>query len=654
MDFSTGLQSESASDADFRLLHVLSLPIDFLTSCVRNRHEVEILLKISSSAAALDNLSKGYEMIAIRTQALQEAWGALWRAQEPFVVPAIPLIGKEMSGANQARGILLKKLNNEIQNLQELGKMLLYFIDVNSSVAKELQMEGICHLALDKSLLVEVEQELVNRIEHICSHGTSRHFSSMPQFILGLHDKCPSSKSVLDRNLHNDGKAIDSCTSQDSADLRHFIIEKCECDSQKDPTGALSVKSNLIASQGSWRNSVKDWILSSNDKFVCKSTSGTTSTNGSVLNVDHLFPLLNNSSSVSEERLPRQPERGLDALSQKSPNQGKDIWSTYIKSALLTHNCVANSAEQLVENTEMDIEKENTKQSMAAVDICGQEIKGENVDLVVGFTARCDIQETSTCSLHVADNKTMQAPSIQCCIDLTGQEDKLNEMEGCMLTNHAPATDANCTEEGLDTQKNMEPKSSDMVMSAKYSLREFFSARDSIGVSTESDKEKVKRFPTGAVSEEETISPFEIKSFDSKGISVSQTSKKFKELDFGNRNVAYSSPLDIEMLGRTCESSLGFCIGNHQMHDTSSRGQPASRLFPLSMVEVNHLSQENSSTKSPGTWNLPLKNKQTRDNIPAGNSLGSEDSLEKIVSDPFASNLAKNSDLPESPILATQ
>eukprot|EP00250_Pteridium_aquilinum_P031210 c43243_g1_i1 orf=90-689(-) len=197
MDFSDllgklGCLNETHTDSEFSISQALALPLDFLVSFVRNRREAELLLKVSKSAASLDLLTQNYEMIASRAQVLQDAWQGLWLAQEPYIVPAIPLIGSEMSGVNSGRSMLLGKMDNEINSLQELGKQLCHYIDVNCSLVEELRMEGIERLAINKLLLVEVEKELARRITHICDNKSFNETVFMPleEAYLYWHERC--------------------------------------------------------------------------------------------------------------------------------------------------------------------------------------------------------------------------------------------------------------------------------------------------------------------------------------------------------------------------------------------------------------------------------------------------------------------------------
>jgi hypothetical protein len=49
--------------------------------------------EIASSAGIFDLLLNNYETLAYKSQALQNSWDELWLAQDPSVVPEIPLIG---------------------------------------------------------------------------------------------------------------------------------------------------------------------------------------------------------------------------------------------------------------------------------------------------------------------------------------------------------------------------------------------------------------------------------------------------------------------------------------------------------------------------------------------------------------------------------
>jgi hypothetical protein len=44
--------------------------------------------------------------------------------------------GHEMSKMNQRRALLMKQMDTELQTLQTRGKLLLHFIDVNSTLAE--------------------------------------------------------------------------------------------------------------------------------------------------------------------------------------------------------------------------------------------------------------------------------------------------------------------------------------------------------------------------------------------------------------------------------------------------------------------------------------------------------------------------------------
>ena len=98
---------------------------------------------------------------------LQGAWDALWMAQESKVITAIPVIGREMSKLNWARGRLVQKMEEELQRMQKMGMALRHFVDVNMTVVDELKMEGVDRLAAEKLSLVEMERELEERIRSV-------------------------------------------------------------------------------------------------------------------------------------------------------------------------------------------------------------------------------------------------------------------------------------------------------------------------------------------------------------------------------------------------------------------------------------------------------------------------------------------------------
>ncbi|KAH7300976.1 hypothetical protein KP509_23G006400 [Ceratopteris richardii] len=188
----------------------LSLPLDFIVSFVKNRREAELLLKVSEVSSTLDLLIQAYEEFASTTQALQEAWNSLWLAQQPYVVPAIPLIGHKMSGVNNGRSVLLEKIDGHFNILKELRKQLCHYVDVNHSLVEELQMEGIDRLAGNKLLLVEVERELVRRISDICNSKSLQDFSSMSEFLCKLRK--PSS-TILETDIDESKDCANSITN---------------------------------------------------------------------------------------------------------------------------------------------------------------------------------------------------------------------------------------------------------------------------------------------------------------------------------------------------------------------------------------------------------------------------------------------------------
>lgn len=302
------------ADEEFSLSHALALPVDFLISFVRNRRETELLLKVAKSAASLDSLMKNYEIIAVRTQELKEAWDALWLSQEPYVTPAIPLIGCEMSGINRGRSILLQKMEREILHLQEMGKLLHHYIDVNYSLVEELRMEGIDRLATNKLLLVAVEKELVRRITCICNNESMRDVSSIRHFLSQLI-RSPTSTLLTLNVLNQSGYHFKGKTDVFSKAEHRKQDTAVEDQNLATPASQICY-SKCVAADG---NNVKlssdadfmgmpipsdslphaGWFL---DLPTTSSKEIPAGTNPTVGDITH--DVRNHSSSASEERLP--------------------------------------------------------------------------------------------------------------------------------------------------------------------------------------------------------------------------------------------------------------------------------------------------------------------------------------------------------------
>ncbi|KAI5079277.1 hypothetical protein GOP47_0004756 [Adiantum capillus-veneris] len=348
----------SSAESEFSFSQVLSLPLDFLAFIVKNRREADLLLKVSESSARLDLLTQNYEMFASRAQALQEAWNGLWLAQEPYLVPAIPLIGLEMSGVNDGQSILLEKLGCEFKTLKELGKELCHYIDVNHSLVEELRMEGIERLAVNKLLLVEVEKELVRRITHLCSNKSIRDLSPIKQFLcqlkkptlssmkigMGESKDCGNSTmngSCSTEKITTDGSSEAQERSPDIVSGHRDVISpdsqsfasKC-VSTQGDtmhPPFISTPKSELPAKKLDFEQSRPGAIVTSSKASLLEAKAGV---GGIKLDVR------NHSSSASEERLPKASCSGHPLTPMNITDIKEDLYKRADKQSadLLVHN----------------------------------------------------------------------------------------------------------------------------------------------------------------------------------------------------------------------------------------------------------------------------------------------------------------------------
>ncbi|MCO5612291.1 hypothetical protein L7F22_066556 [Adiantum nelumboides] len=327
---------ESSAEAEFSLFQVLSLPLEFLVFLVKNRREADLLLKVSESSARLDSFTQNYEMFASRAQALQEAWNGLWLAQEPYLVPAIPLIGLEMSGVNNGRSILLEKMDKEFKALKELGKELCHYIDVNHSLVEELRMEGIERLAINKLLLVEVEKELVRRITHICNNKSVRDLSSMREFLCQL--KKPTfvdMKVWVDESKEygnstmNGSCSTEKITTDGSSEARQRSLDIASGDRDEISPDSQSFASKCVSTQGD--NIHAPCITTLISTFPAKKLDYEQSNLEGIVTSSKGFPLETralagagdiklHSSSASEERLPKAAHGGHDEILHTNAN----------------------------------------------------------------------------------------------------------------------------------------------------------------------------------------------------------------------------------------------------------------------------------------------------------------------------------------------
>lgn len=292
---------EIQEDAHFSsFTQALSVPVHILVSRFRNPREVELVMDICNSATVFDAILESYEMVSIRAQALQESWNNLWISQEPFLVSAIPLIGEKMSGINRVRACLLKKMDATLEHLQVLSKALLQYAEINSSIAQELRMEGIHQLATDKLFLAELEQELVSRINIICTKGSIHKLcSQMSDFIksltrkLGLIEKTFCEATTQNPSCNSLSKAVEP-DQDDEMHCNQQTVEKdygstCDTQIQAGHSGAIRTS---FAVGDSIHNNMKPTVL-------------------------------NHSSSASDERLPVALQNGL--LSSQKLLSSRDI-----------------------------------------------------------------------------------------------------------------------------------------------------------------------------------------------------------------------------------------------------------------------------------------------------------------------------------------
>ncbi|CAK9255022.1 unnamed protein product [Sphagnum jensenii] len=348
--------SQMERNPQVSLLKALNIPLEVLLR-IRNHREAELMREIASSAGIFDLLLNNYETLAYKSQALQNSWDELWLAQDPSVVPEIPLIGHEMSQMNQRRALLMKQMDTELQTLQTRGKLLLHFIDVNSTLAEELKMEGVHRLASDKLFLVAMEQELERRIQSILSGSGISCFNPMAHFVEKLMET-KSAASAIKLKVHENG---DKQSTRVVVDDGPCMGEGKTLEVQSDPIifgeASHSMPVSLSASQhidmawvSSGKSIPKGLVLddSAGDQVLPAQLLSSTNTSKAPLGVGlgcegHLTssPLLevtpssisgspsaelfrlNNSASASEERLPGQGAAGHGggklkwALSQK-------------------------------------------------------------------------------------------------------------------------------------------------------------------------------------------------------------------------------------------------------------------------------------------------------------------------------------------------
>eukprot|EP01018_Ginkgo_biloba_P001553 Gb_27946 [translate_table: standard] len=335
-------EPEAQEDAHFSFLtQALTVPVHILVSRFRNRREVELVMDVSDSASRFDCLLENYETVSVRAQhvfqmqALQESWDNLWTSQEPLLVPAIPLIGEQMSAMNRIRANLLKKMDSILESLQVLAKALLQYAEINSSIAEELKMEGIERLAMDKLFLAGLEEELVKRINIVSTKGSIHMLCPISVCIESLIRRSelvePSSCEATTQNtscnsLKESAQPPDIDNVKNSPIQSHNqIIEKVSGSSsdshlQAVYSGALLQQNTPENDAGQSNKTLGFPLVLQTSPMVASFTSEASAHNSMKLMV------LKNSSSASEEHLPQLAlEKELPNSQNILPNKGTQV-----------------------------------------------------------------------------------------------------------------------------------------------------------------------------------------------------------------------------------------------------------------------------------------------------------------------------------------
>eukprot|EP00850_Spirogloea_muscicola_P015284 SM000116S24205 [mRNA] locus=s116:1933:6881:- [translate_table: standard] len=176
----------------------LAVPAAVVGARAKNKLEMELLHGIAAAARHLDRLLHHYQMFCCQSQKLQEAWDGVWLAEEPLILPAIPVLGREMSANNAGRALLLEKIERVLQTFKvdfwswPLNELILscmhsFFSESDDEVAnrvmQELETECVPRLAADKRILGEIEQELNSRLLAVCDGAGVMHHRSMAVFV---------------------------------------------------------------------------------------------------------------------------------------------------------------------------------------------------------------------------------------------------------------------------------------------------------------------------------------------------------------------------------------------------------------------------------------------------------------------------------------
>eukprot|EP00850_Spirogloea_muscicola_P023614 SM000372S13690 [mRNA] locus=s372:45617:50523:- [translate_table: standard] len=190
----------------------LAVPAAVVGARAKSKLEMELLHGIAAAARHLDRLLHHYQMFCCQSQKLQEAWDGVWLAEEPLILPAIPVLGREMSANNAGRALLLEKIERALQTFKVQAASAAQLAAINLAMAQacilssanfddevancvmqELETECVPRLAADKRILGEIEQELNSRLLAVCDGAGVMQQRSMADFIkqleLAHHDK---------------------------------------------------------------------------------------------------------------------------------------------------------------------------------------------------------------------------------------------------------------------------------------------------------------------------------------------------------------------------------------------------------------------------------------------------------------------------------
>eukprot|EP00899_Mesostigma_viride_P005410 jgi/Mesvir1/14870/Mv05483-RA.1 len=119
----------------------LCVPEDAIVHRMKGQKEAYLLTSISNTAKLLEQLLSHYEALAPRSKALQRTWESLWLAKDLMMHAALPLVGQAMSDNNNARALLMERIDEALVSLQSMGERLGSYCEANEGLVQELQLE---------------------------------------------------------------------------------------------------------------------------------------------------------------------------------------------------------------------------------------------------------------------------------------------------------------------------------------------------------------------------------------------------------------------------------------------------------------------------------------------------------------------------------